>query len=81
MRRIIAFCVVVFVAVFLCLFVSGKTIDASVIHDISPFALEKAADGVLNGFSETNEGWDCNSSDAEVTLAEKPRRFNRRQTI
>ncbi len=44
--------------------------NATVVNNISPFALEKNMSKTLNSFSETSEGWDCIDKGVDVTLSE-----------
>ncbi|MBQ6702752.1 MAG: hypothetical protein IJN17_07355 [Clostridia bacterium] len=70
MKKAIGTVVLLLFVILLSIPASGAGADGSVVHNISPFSLAHAADGVLNDFSETNEGWDCSASNTEVTLAE-----------
>ncbi|MBR5322956.1 MAG: hypothetical protein IKU48_05370 [Clostridia bacterium] len=69
MRKALAAVTVFVFAFFLCFTVYGVE-DSSVVHNISPFAIECLESEVLNRFSETNEGWDSDMSNVNVTLSE-----------
>ncbi|MBE6671147.1 MAG: hypothetical protein E7593_02980 [Ruminococcaceae bacterium] len=65
-----AICVICLVCIFV--FLAHAASDKTdVIYDISPFALKANTDQTLNNFTETNEGWDTDNSNADVTLSEK----------
>ena len=70
MKKLLAVFIIVMFVFSLCLTVYGAE-DSRVIHDFSPFALNNVASGKLNSFFETNEGWDSDTDNVDVTLAEK----------
>ncbi len=74
MKKLLAVFIIVMVVFSLCLTVYGAE-DSRVIHDISPFALNNVASGKINSFLETNEGWDSDTNNVDVTLAEKIKAF------
>ncbi len=71
MKKILAVITTVIIFFVLCFTVNGEEDYSRVIHDISPFALKTAESGMLNVFSETNEGWDSDMDGVNVTLSEK----------
>ena len=74
MKKIIGVVIVVIVTLSLCFSIDGAE-DSYVMHNFSPFALKNVESRVLNGFSETNEGWDSDSTKVNVTLTEQIKAF------
>lgn len=71
MKKIVAAMAVMAVFFLLLCFVSvGQTEETAVVSNISPFALENVTTYNLFDFSETNDGWDCDGVECDVTLAE-----------
>lgn len=74
MKRLLGVVIVVIVMLSLCFNVCGEE-ESYVMHNFSPFALKNVKSKELNTFSETNEGWDSDSSKVNVTLTEKIKVF------
>ena len=74
MKKLFAVVIVAVVAFFLCFTIYGVQ-DSYVLYDISPVALKSVESGILNRFSETNEGWDSDMPNVDVTLSEKIKAF------
>ena len=71
MRRKVFLVLLIVLSVMLCLFVRAEEERSNVVHGVGSYAYQQNVDMYLNGFNETNEGWDAESLSSDVSLAEK----------